>query len=111
MSELIKNVEHAMPFCVADAVVLQSGCANSLTLAQQPGCKMSLFAIDKGEGMSTHAAPGDAMAYVLEGVAIITINDISHDIEAGQAIIMPAGAPHSVLAKTAFKMLLVVVKS
>lgn len=109
MKELIKNVEHRIPFSVADTVTVESDRTNSLTLSQTPGCKMTLFAIDEGEGMSTHAAPGDAMAFVLEGTAQITIDDVPNDVSAGEAIIMPAGIPHAVHAKTAFKMLLIVV--
>lgn len=110
VSELIKNVEHRVPFGVKDAVVFEPGKVNSLTLAQAPGCKMTLFSFDEGEGISTHAAPGDALAFVLEGSAEITIEGEANRVEAGSAIVMPAGAPHAVKAIEAFKMLLVVVK-
>lgn len=110
MSGLIKNVEHRVPFAVKETVTFEKGKTNSLTLSQTPGCKVTLFAIDEGEGMSSHAAPGDAMASVLEGTAQITIDGVQNDVSAGQAIVMPAGVPHAVHAKTAFKMLLVVVK-
>ena len=110
MAELIKNVEHETPFEVAGLVDYAKGEVVSLSLAQKPGCKMTVFAIDEGEGMSTHAAPGDAMAFVLEGTAQIVINDVPHEIHAGQAIVMPKDAPHSVKGLTPFKMLLVVVK-
>ncbi len=72
---------------------------------------MTLFAFDAGEGISTHAAPGDAMVYVLDGEAQITIGGAAHTVPAGSAIIMPAGIPHAVQARTPFKMLLTVVKS
>ena len=110
MVELIKNVEHKTPFEVVGLVDYAKGEVVSLSLAQEPGCKMTVFAIDEGEGMSTHAAPGDAMAFVLEGTAQIVINDVPHEISAGQAIVMPKDAPHSVKGLTPFKMLLVVVK-
>ena len=83
----------------------------SLTLAQQPGVGMTLFAFDAGEGVSTHAAPGDAMAHVLEGTAQITIDGASHTVSEGSAVIMPAGVPHAVKAISPFKMLLTVVKA
>lgn len=60
--ELIKNVEKATPFSVADQVQYESGKVVSLTLAQQPASGMTLFAFDAGEAISTHAAGGDAMA-------------------------------------------------
>ena len=110
MSELIKNVEHRIPFDVADLAVFEEGKVNSITLSQTPGCKMTLFSFDAGEGISTHAAPGDALAYVLEGAAEITIDGEANHVEAGSAIVMPAGVPHAVKAPERFKMLLVVVK-
>lgn len=60
MSELIKNLPHSTTLTLADQLSVQEGQVSSLTLAQQPGCKVTLFAIDTDEGMSSHAAPGDA---------------------------------------------------
>lgn len=110
MEKLIKNVEHAQLLALSELVHYEEGKVVSLTLAQQPGTGMTLFAFDAGEGVSTHAAPGDAMAYILEGEAEITIDGVPHRATAGYAIIMPAGIPHAVKAVTPFKMLLTVVK-
>lgn len=109
MSELIKNVLKESVFTLADLVQVEEGRVNSLTLSQTPATKVTLFAIDADEGMSSHAAGGDAMVNVLEGAGEITINGVAHEVGAGQSIVIPAGAPHSVHGVTAFKMLLVVV--
>lgn len=107
--ELIKNIEKEQVFNLAGAVDIEAGKVNSLTLAQMPGAKITLFGIDKDEGMSSHAAGGDAMVNVLEGTGQITINGVVHEVDAGQTVVIPAGAPHSVKGITPFKMLLVVV--
>lgn len=109
MSELIKNVEKSQVFDLADQVQVEEGCVVSLTLSQMPAAKVTLFAIDAEAGMSSHAAGGDAMVNVLEGTGEITINGVPHQLSAGQSIVIPAGAPHSVRGVTAFKMLLVVI--
>lgn len=109
MSELIKNVLKESVFTLADLVQVEEGRVNSLTLSQTPATKVTLFAIDADEGMSSHAAGGDAMVNVLEGTGEITINGVAHEVGSGQSIVIPAGAPHSVRGVTAFKMLLVVV--
>lgn len=109
MSELIKNVLKESVFTLADLVQVEEGRVNSLTLSQTPATKVTLFAIDADEGMSSHAAGGDAMVNVLEGTGEIAINGVAHEVGAGQSIVIPAGAPHSVRGVTAFKMLLVVV--
>ena len=110
MEPLIKNLPHAQPFPLKDQVGYEPGKVVSLTLAQRPGVGMTLFAFDAGEAISTHAAPGDAMATILEGTAQITIDGVPHTLNAGEAVIMPAGIPHAVQAVTPFKMYLVVAK-
>lgn len=110
MNELIKNVKHAVPVTLADLVEVEPGKVNSLTLSQTPGCKVTLFAIDAGEGMSSHAAPGDALVTVLSGTGEIEIEGEPHTVPAGSSIVIPVGAPHAVHAPEPFKMLLVVVK-
>ena len=67
METLIKNVPHAQPFALKGQVEYEGGKVVSLSLAQQPGAGITLFAFDAGEAISTHAAPGDAMATILEG--------------------------------------------
>ena len=98
MEPLIKNLPHARPFPLKDQVGYEPGKVVSLTLAQRPGVGMTLFAFDAGEAISTHAAPGDAMATILEGTAQITIDGVPHTLNAGEAVIMPAGIPHAVQA-------------
>ena len=110
MAELIKNVEHASIFTLKDLVEIEPGRVNSLTLSQTPGCKMTVFAIDADEGMSSHAASGDALITVLEGTGEITVNDVPHQLSAGQSIVMTSGSSHSVRGVTPFKMQLTVVK-
>lgn len=110
MAELIKNIAHAEPFELKKLVEYETGKIASLTLAQKPGVGITVFAFDEGEGVSTHAAPGDAMAVILDGEAEITIAGKVFLAKAGEGIVMPSGIPHAVRAKTKIKMLLTVVK-
>ncbi len=107
--ELIKNIDKEAVFNLAGAVPAEAGKVNSLTLSQTPAAKVTLFAIDADEGMSSHAAGGDAMVNVLEGTGEIAINGVAHEVHAGESIVIPAGAPHAVRGVTDFKMLLVVI--
>lgn len=109
MAELIKNIEHAAVVDLRDLVAYQTGKVVSRTLAQTGGAGITLMAFDAGEGISTHAAGGDAMVTVLEGEAQITIDGNDYVVPAGHAIVMPAGVPHAVRAAQRFKMMLTVV--
>ena len=111
MSDFIKNIEHSTPLVLKDIVQYEKGKVSSLTLAQKPTVGITLFAFDEDEGVSTHAAPGDAMVVILDGEAEITIDGKSSRLKAGECIVMPANTPHAVKSITQFKMLLTVVKN
>jgi quercetin dioxygenase-like cupin family protein len=82
----------------------------SRTFAQNPAVSITLFAFDKGEGVSTHTAPGDAMLQVLDGEAAVNIDGKQMTVRTGQVVVMPANIPHAVTGMVRFKMLLTVVK-
>lgn len=72
---------------------------------------ISLFAFDKGEGLSEHTTPFDALVFIVNGKADIKIDGVSNILEAGESIIMPANIPHALIAVEKFKMVLTMIKS
>jgi quercetin dioxygenase-like cupin family protein len=82
----------------------------SKIVISRPVGNVTLFAFDKGQKLSTHSAPFDAMVQVIEGKAEIVINEQPFNMEAGDTIIMPAGIPHGVIATEKFKMVLTMIK-
>ena len=82
----------------------------SKRVLDKPVGTVTLFSFDKGQRLSTHSAPFDAMAQVIEGSAEIIINEVPHSLSAGETIIMPAGIPHAVSATEKFKMVLTMIK-
>jgi quercetin dioxygenase-like cupin family protein len=66
---------------------------------------------DKGQALSEHSAPYDAVVEVIDGKALITIGGIKNEVAEGQIIIMPANIPHSVRAEERFKMVLIMIRS
>lgn len=108
--KFIKNIEFSKAHDLSKLVEYQEGKIISLTFVQNDFLSMTLFAFAKGEGVSTHSAPGDAMVYILDGQSEITIDGVSSTATQGQTIVMPTNIPHSVEAIENFKMLLIVVK-
>lgn len=72
---------------------------------------VTIFAFDKGEGLSEHTAPFDAMVQVVDGKAEITISGNKKILEKGDMIIMPANEPHALNAVERFKMVLTMIRS
>jgi quercetin dioxygenase-like cupin family protein len=89
----------------------QSGSVVSRTLVDKPAGTVTLFAFDKGQGLSEHTAPYDALVNVLDGEVEITISGKPSRVKQGEMMIMPANQPHALKAITRFKMMLVMVKA
>jgi quercetin dioxygenase-like cupin family protein len=83
----------------------------SRTLIDREAGTVTLFAFDQGQGLSEHAAPYEALVQVIEGKVEITISGRSHQLKAGEMIFLPANEPHSLKARSKFKMLLTMIKS
>lgn len=107
----IKNIDFSKVIEMQSLVEYQEGRVVSRTLAQGKPLSVTLFAFDQGEEISSHSASGDAMVYILDGQAQITIGTEEFTVTKGETIVMPAQIPHALLATEKFKMLLVVVFS
>ena len=83
----------------------------SKTLLDKSAGTITLFAFDKGQKLSEHMAPYDAVVQILDGKARITIAGNQKEVSQGQIIIMPANVPHAVDAGERFKMLLTMIRA
>ena len=89
----------------------QEGAVVSRMLLNKKIGTVTLFSFDKGEGLSEHTTPFDALVYVLEGKVEIIISKKPYVLEKGQMITMPANDPHALNALERFKMMLIMVKA
>ena len=89
----------------------QDGSVVSKEIIKKEKGTVTLFAFDKGQGLSEHTAPFDALVYILDGQVEIYIAGKAHLLKTGQTIIMPANKPHALKAIERFKMLLVMIKA
>jgi len=108
---MIKNFPIAEVVTLAEMITYGPGQVVSRTVSQNKMGGMTLFAFPEGEGLSTHTTPADALVYILDGEAHIEIGEEKMVVATGESVVMPANVPHAVMAQTAFKMLLVIVKS
>ena len=96
---------------LANIISYQEGAIVSRTLIDKEAGTLTLFAFDKGQGLSEHTAPYDALIQVFEGEAIVRISGKETSIKQGEIIIIPANHPHALSAMTRFKMLLTMIRS
>ena len=89
----------------------QEGSVVSRTIIDKKTGTVTLFAFDENQGLSEHTAPYDALVYVVEGEAQVTIMGKPIILKKGEVTIMPANQRHALTAKSRFKMLLTMIKS
>jgi quercetin dioxygenase-like cupin family protein len=82
----------------------------SRVLAKTSGGSLTLFAFDRGQGLTEHTSPFDALVLVLEGSLILTIGGSPVRATPGTIVRMPAGMPHAVDASDACRMLLIMLR-
>jgi quercetin dioxygenase-like cupin family protein len=100
----------AQPVRLAEELTYVPGSVVSRTIAKTRGGSLTLFAFDAGQELSEHTAPFDAFVQVLDGEVELTIGGARVPAGAGETVLMPAGIPHAVKARTPFKMLLSMVR-
>ena len=105
---MYKNIEKQKVLHMAEQVDYQDGQIVSRTLVQNSKLSMTLFAFEKDEEISTHAAGGDAMVTVLDGTGKFTVGGKEYILTEGETLIMPKGIPHAVYGEEKFKMQLTV---
>jgi len=105
-----KNTLISQPANLNALIAYQPDSVVSRTIIDKPAGTITLFAFDNQQGLSEHTAPYDALVYIIEGEAEVTINGKPFKLKQGELTIMPANQPHALTAATKFKMLLVMIR-
>lgn len=93
-----------------DEIEYQSEGIVSKQILKKPNGNITLFAFDKGESLTEHTSPFEAVVFMAEGEMEITIGGVVHNVKAGEIIVMPPNIPHGLIASQKAKMLLTMIK-
>ena len=107
---MTNEFNHSEVFSYSEVIDYATGSIVSRQIIQQKNGNITLFSFDKGQRLSEHTAPFDALILVIDGEAEVRINAVPFVVKAGETIIMPANVPHAVTALEKFKMLLIMIK-
>ena len=92
-------------------VAVAEGAIVSRVLASSGGGNVTLFAFDRGQGLSEHTAPFDALVQVIDGALELTIGGAEVRVEEGHIVRMPANVPHALHAPEASRMMLTMLRN
>lgn len=105
-----KSFVPAEVYNLKKAVNFAEGGVVSKQFIKNNGGNITFFAFDKGEGLSEHTTPFDAIVQIVEGKAEVSIDGKTNLVSEGELIIMPASIPHALFAIEPFKMCLIMLK-
>jgi quercetin dioxygenase-like cupin family protein len=68
-----------------------------ITLVKTAALEVRRLVLPKGREIPTHRAPGEITVHCLEGRVAFTAGGTTRTLEAGQMLVLDAGAPHSLV--------------
>ena len=95
---------------VVELLHYQAGSIVSKVLLKNKGGTVTFFAFSKGEALSEHTAPFDALVQIIAGEADVSIAYDRFQVHEGEIIKLPANIPHAISATSDFKMLLTMIR-
>lgn len=106
-----QEYEKAMAFIIVEIIEYVPNSVVIKTILKKTTGNITAVSFDSGEGFPEKISPFDTFIQVLEGKAVIFIDSVSHHLETGQSITIPAHTRNVIKATERFKMISTVIKS
>jgi len=106
-TELEKSKAHI----IVEIIEYMANSVVSKTIIRKSTGNISVMSFDSGEGLTEKISPFDTFVQIIEGHAEIVIDKLTHLLESGQGIIIPAHASNFIKPNGRFKMISTVIKS
>ena len=101
-----------MKIRLAEHAKFQADKMAKVALATTPRAQLDLYCLEPGQSQKVHTHDDQDKIYVvLEGHARITVGAEAESVEAGEAVVAPAGTAHGVANESGARLLLLVLVS
>jgi quercetin dioxygenase-like cupin family protein len=81
------------------------------TIIKKTTGNVTVVSVDSGEALAEKTSAFDTFIQVIDGKAVVVIDDKPVTLKTGEAIIIPANARNSIKAKERFKLISTIIKS
>ena len=106
-----QDIEKARAFIVVEIIEYIPNSVVIKTIIRKTTGNVSAVSFDSGEALTSKISPYDTFIQVIDGKAEIVIDKISHILNTGESIIIPANLSNTIKANERFKMLSTIIKS
>ncbi len=97
-------------FEISSLLDYEEGSIVNLNLSTTDKTCVSLMAFDKGEGLTEHKAPGEALLTIVDGTCILGYEGVEYTLTKGDSFGFKKGGRHYLKAIEKFKMVLILEK-
>jgi quercetin dioxygenase-like cupin family protein len=105
------EMEKSRSHIIVEIIEYVSNSVVSKTIIRKSTGNISVMSFDNGEGLTEKTSPFDTFVQIIEGKANIVIKNVSHLLETGMGIIIPAHETNFIKPNGRFKMILTIIKS
>jgi|HubBroStandDraft_6_1064221.scaffolds.fasta_scaffold512672_2 quercetin dioxygenase-like cupin family protein len=104
------ELEKSMAYIILEIIEYVPNSVVSKTIIKKSTGNISVMSFDSGEGLTEKTSPFDTFAQIIDGKAEIVIDKVSHLLQSGQGIIIPANSPNLIKPNGRFKMISTIIR-
>lgn len=106
-----KELEKAKSHIIVEIIEYVPNSVVIKTIIKKATGNISAMSFDSGEGLTEKICPFDTFAQIIEGEANIVIDNVSHILQTGMGITIPAHCSNHIEPSGRFKMIQTIIKS
>ncbi len=105
------NLEKSKTHIVVEIIEYVANSVVIKTILKKSTGNISVMSFDGGEGLTEKTSPFDNFVQIIDGKVEIVVDGKSHQLETGQAMIIPAHKANFTKPNGRFKMISTIIKS
>ncbi|MGB8490319.1 MAG: cupin domain-containing protein [Bacteroidales bacterium] len=105
------GIEKARAYKMIEVIEYVSHSVAIKSILKKPTGSITAVSFDTGEVVNEKIIPFDTFIQIIEGKAEFVVDGISHLLNTGQSIIVPAHSSKIIKANERFKMISIIIKS
>lgn len=106
-----KEIEKAKAHITVEIIEYLANAVVKKTILNKSTGNISVMSFDSGEGLSEKSTAFDTFVQIIDGQAEIVIEGVSHVLQTGESIVIPAHTSNYVEPNGRFKMIQSIIKS
>lgn len=104
------NLEKNKVHIIVEIIEYVPNAVVSRTIIRKTTGNITISSFDTGEELAEKSTPYDTFVQIIDGSAVVVINDKKYNLRLGEGIVIPAKVPHCFNATVQFKMITTVIK-